>query len=284
MQRLLPNRASLTETWRAVRRFLPPWALRVLGPIHRMVRRTHLREMLAEDRRLTPGERQRLPPAELRFKVAGPGTIAQFFAGGEAMATSVDAALGAAGRSLCAGGDFLDFGCGCGRLLAAIERRFPSLRVNGCDVDPIAVAWSSRRFPEFGFRTNGEWPPCDFPRASFDVIWCGSVFTHIDEAHQDAWLLELHRILRPGGLLVASVHGRLSWEQWIPVLGKSHLEQEGFYFLKSGVDAGLHPDWYQVAWHTEAYVRRHWGRWYEVRSYLEGGLNGYQDIVVAVPR
>lgn len=284
MQCLLSHPASLTETWRAVRRFLPPWVLRMLGPIHRVVRHTHLRRMRVEDRRLAAAERGRVPPAELRFKVAGPGTIEQFFAAGEAMAASVDAALGTVGRSLSAGGDFLDFGCGCGRLLAAIEHRFPSLRVQGCDVDPVAVAWSSTRFADFHFRTNGEWPPCDFAQGSFDMIWCGSVFTHIDEPHQDAWLMELHRLLRPGGFLMASVHGRLSWEQWIPLLGKAHLERDGFHFLKSGVDAGMHPDWYQVAWHTEAYVRRHWAPWFEVRSYLEGGLNGYQDIVVAVPR
>lgn len=284
MLRALPNRVSLTEAWRGLRRFLPPWALRILAPVHRFVRRTHMRRMRDEDRRLTPTERERIPPAELRFKVAGPGTVDDFFAGGESMATSVEAAMGTVGRSLAAGGDFLDFGCGCGRLLAALESRFPSLRVRGCDVDSAAVSWSRGRFPEVGFRTNGEWPPCDFPPASFDVIWCGSVFTHIDEAHQDAWLVDVRRLLRPGGLLVASVHGRLSWERWIPVLGKNRLERDGFYFLKSGVDAGLHPDWYQVAWHTEGYVRRHWGRWYEVRSYVEGGLNGYQDIVVAVPR
>lgn len=276
--------ASLTALWRAIRRRLPPWALRIVGPIHRLVRRAHLRRMLAEDAHLAEAERGLVPPAVLRFKVAGPGTIDQFFAGGEAMAANVDAALGSIGRSLATTGDFLDFGCGCGRLLAALERHFPELRVHGCDVDPAAIAWSSKRFPRFCLRTNGEWPPCEFPSSSFDVIWCGSVFTHIDEAHQDAWLEEFHRLLQPDGLLLASVHGRLSWERSPPFWGNRRLERRGFFFLKSHVDAGLHPDWYQMAWHSEAYVRCHWSRWYDVRSHLEGGLHGYQDVVVAAPR
>lgn len=277
-----PN--AITTAWRAVRRFLPPWALRLLGPIHRLSRRAHLRRMREDDRRLAAADRARVPPAELRFKVAGPGTIPQFFAGGEAMAESIEAALGGTDRRLSSGGDFLDFGCGCGRLLAALEQRHPELRVHGCDVDAAAVAWCRERFPRVAFRTNDEWPPCDFPAASFDVIWCGSVFTHIDEDHQDAWLEELRRLLRPGGLLLASLHGRRSWEQWPVVWGRRCLERDGFFFLTSKVDAGLHPDWYQVAWHTEDYVRRHWSRWYDVCRYFDGGLNGYQDIVVARSR
>jgi SAM-dependent methyltransferase len=276
--------SRLTDAWRTVRRFLPPAALRLLAPAHRVIRRRHLRLMAAEDRLMAADDRSATPPAALRFKVAGPGTIPQFFAGGEAMADSVEAALGGVGRSLAAGGDLLDFGCGCGRLLAALERRFPVLRVSGCDVDAEAVEWCRRRFPGMEFRTNAEWPPCDFPPASFDLVWCGSVFTHIDERHQDAWLEEARRLLRPGGLLLASVHGRRSWEKWPPFWGRQRLARDGFFFLRSGVDAGQHPDWYQVAWHTEAYVRQHWSQWFEVRSYLDGGLNGYQDLVVAVPR
>lgn len=281
---LLSHSASLTEIWRAVRRFLPPWTLRLLGPVHRVTRRMHLQRMRDEDRGLAAGDRQRIPPAELRFKVAGPGTIEQFLQGGEAMAASVDAALARVGRSLAAGGDFLDFGCGSGRLLAAFERRYPALCVSGCDVDAAAIAWCRGRFPAMRFKTTTEWPPCDGAAASFDIVWCGSVFTHIDESHQDAWLQELRRLLRSNGALLASVHGRRSWEKWLPVWGRSKLTRDGFFFLESGVDAGVHPDWYQVSWHTEDYVRHHWSRWFVIRDYIEAGLNGYQDIVVAEPR
>jgi SAM-dependent methyltransferase len=284
MPRLISHPASLTEIWRRVRRFLPPQTLRLLGPVHRVSRRMHLRRMRDEDRSLAEGARQRIPPAELRFKVAGPGTVDQFFQGGEAMATSVDAALARVGRSLAEGADFLDFGCGSGRLLAALERRHPALPVSGYDVDPAAIAWCRSRFPAMRFETTTEWPPCVGAAASFDIVWCGSVFTHIDESHQDAWLQEVHRLLRSDGVLLASVHGRRSWEKWLPVWGRSTLDLDGFFFLKSGVDAGLHPDWYQVSWHTEAYVRRHWNRWFVIRDYIEAGLNGYQDIVVAEPR
>lgn len=33
-------------------------------------------------------------------------------------------------------------------------------------------------------------PPLDFPDEHFDLIFNHSVFTHIDENYQDAWLVE----------------------------------------------------------------------------------------------
>lgn len=274
----------LTTAWRAIRRFLPPPVLRAIAPVHRAIRQSHLRRMEADDSLLSEPERSNIPPAHLRFKVAGPGTIGEFLAAGEMMATSVTASLALIGREFSSVHEFLDFGCGCGRLLQALEQRFPHLHISGTDVDHDAIAWCRTRFPRMSFRCNDEWPPCHFTDHSFDLLWCGSVFTHVDEGHQDAWLTETHRLLRGDGVLLASVHGRRSWTQWPPFWGRSQMQRKGFFFLRSRVDAGMHPEWYQVAWHTEDYVRTHWSQWFDIVGYIEGGLNGYQDIVVAVPR
>jgi len=37
-----------------------------------------------------------------------------------------------------------------------------------------------------------------FEDSSFDLVYCGSVFTHVSDL-ADAWFLELRRILRKGG-------------------------------------------------------------------------------------
>ena len=39
----------------------------------------------------------------------------------------------------------------------------------------------------------------------FDLIYAGSVFTHIDDL-VDSWLLELRRTLKPGGRLYVTIH------------------------------------------------------------------------------
>ena len=58
---------------------------------------------------------------------------------------------------------------------------------------------------------NGFAPPLPLPDAHFDVVTAFSVFTHIDEL-DSPWLLELRRILKPGGLLDATIHDETTWQ------------------------------------------------------------------------
>jgi len=61
----------------------------------------------------------------------------------------------------------------------------------------------------------------------------------------------------------------------------ARLKRKGMIFASVGADAGIHPSWYQVAWHTEEYIRTHWASVFDIQGYRERGLNGYQDVVVA---
>src|SRR5262249_38393261 len=105
------------------------------------------------------------------------------------------------------------------------------------------------------------------------------VFTHLDEARQDAWLAELRRVLAPGGYLLASVHGPHCWSG-LPGPTVRRIREHGFLFARTGGDEGIHPDWYQTAWHTQEYVEQHWSRFFEVAAYIPQGFNSYQDVVV----
>jgi ubiquinone/menaquinone biosynthesis C-methylase UbiE len=50
-------------------------------------------------------------------------------------------------------------------------------------------------------------PHLPFADHSFDCIYAGSVFTHIDDL-ADAWLLELRRLTRPDGRIYLTIHDR----------------------------------------------------------------------------
>lgn len=272
----------LTRLWRSTRTLVPTQVYPWLAPAYRWRRRRQLAELEADDRAWLAAHPGVLaPPADLRFNVAGPCTIPQFTAMGERMLDDIQAGLTTVGLSL-AGQRVLDFGCGCGRLVLALRRRGLDVRVSGCDVDARAVAWCRAHLPDVPVVQNTELPPAPFADGAFDVIWCGSVFTHLDERHQDLWLAELGRLLAPGGALLASVHGPKAWEPLLPKAAIRRVQQQGLVFTRTDADAGVHPDWYQVAWHTEAYIRRHWQRFFDVRQYLPRGLNDHQDLVVAV--
>jgi SAM-dependent methyltransferase len=227
----------------------------------------------------------KVPPPELRYNVVGPCSIEQFLSGGEQTVDDIEAALQSIDKSLSQFRQFLDFGCGCGRLALALQSRKPAdLAVTGCDVDERAIRWCRQSIENIGSVVNDALPPSPFESESFDLVWCGSVFTHLDENRQDLWLAELRRILKPNGILLASVHGPHLWEPRLPSWTLGKLRAKGLVFARTGADSGIHPSWYQVTWHTEKYIREHWASFFDIRAYRPRGFNDYQDIVVAQRR
>jgi SAM-dependent methyltransferase len=273
---------SIERLWTAARRFVPLQLYPLLAPVHRWRRSTQLTRQRADDQRyLQAHPTLVVPPAELRYNIGARYTIQQFLERGQRTVDDIEAALQSIGLSLDQRREFLDFGCGCGRLILALRARRPTLAITGCDVDERAIGWCERNLTDSRWVINDPLPPSPFADGSFDLIWCGSVFTHLDEDRQDRWLRELRRILKPDGILLASVHGSACWEPRLPSRAVARLKREGMLFARIGIDAGIHPDWYQVAWHTEEYVKRHWASVLEIRGYLPRRLDSLQDIVIA---
>lgn len=77
-----------------------------------------------------------------------------------------------------------------------------------------------------------------------------SVFTHLDEPRQDAWLGELQRVTSPGGLLVLSTDGEVALGDDVWRI-RERLEDEGIVFIDDvfGPEYTL-PDWYQRTFHA----------------------------------
>jgi SAM-dependent methyltransferase len=103
----------------------------------------------------------------------------------------------------------LDFGCGCGRVVRYWQH-FSRMRVYGVDTNRHLLRWCKMRLGFGDFRATGMRPPLPFEDKRFDLIYAFSVFTHLTEELQLAWMDELERVLRPGGYLVISTHGQRS--------------------------------------------------------------------------
>lgn len=110
-----------------------------------------------------------------------------------------------------------------------------------------------------------------------------SLFTHLDEQLQFEWLDEIARILEPGGIALLTVHGRKSRERVLPPEDGAAVATRGFTFKVEDTGPlrpnGL-PEFYQTAFHTEAYIRHNWATWFEVVAYREGAINHDQDAVI----
>jgi SAM-dependent methyltransferase len=270
---------EIRRIWQKLRGVVPVSCYPLLAPVYRWDRRRTIRRLERQDAGYLASHPEVIVPgAELRFNVVGAIDIPGFLEGGRRTAEDIEAALARTGASIDRVGRALDFGCGCGRLLLETVRRWPHVRWAGSDVDERAIQWCAAHLPEAKILVNQPLPPLPFANGEFDLIWCGSVFTHLDEGRQDAWLGELRRTLAPGGYLLASVHGSNCWAG-LPRPTVRRIQERGFVFARTGGDEGIHPEWYQAAWHTRDYIDSHWSQFVEVAAYIPIG-SGAQDVVV----
>jgi len=142
-----------------------------------------------------------LPPRRLMVRVAGTGDADLFLRGGRAGYDAIAAHVPLAELE-----SVLDFGCGCGRV-TRWWRDFNGT-VAGSDVSGPAIEWCRANLPFARFEKNALEPPLIFEDETFDLVYALSVFTHLTAELQLAWRDELRRVLRPGGRLLLTTHGR----------------------------------------------------------------------------
>ena len=106
------------------------------------------------------------------------------------------------------GATVLDFGCGWGRISRLLKRRFPDVRLYGLDRIPDALRQAAIALPDCTFAHMSEpGPPAPFRDGLFDHAFALSVFSHLGEPYHREWAAELHRLVKPGGVVAVTLHG-----------------------------------------------------------------------------
>jgi SAM-dependent methyltransferase len=153
----------------------------------------------------------------------------------------------------------LDFGCGSGRTLRHFLPEAEEGEFWGADVDGDSIAWINDNLSPIRGWKNAQGPPLGLEPGTFDVIWAISVFTHLPRMTSLQWLLELHRLLKPSGFLIATYYGRwnsefLTGEEWDDDrIGMNVLQHNQSW--DDGGPVVLMSDWW---------VRAHWGRAFNI--------------------
>src|SRR5262249_4073625 len=95
----------------------------------------------------------------------------------------------------------LEWGCGPARIVRHLAPLLTSFgwSVLGSDYNAATVRWCRDNIGNVSFAQNDLDPPLPFEAASFDAVYCISVFTHLSEARQLAWSKEIARVLKSGG-------------------------------------------------------------------------------------
>ncbi len=168
------------------------------------------------------------------------------------------------------GATLLDFGGATGRVSRHFFAQGELSEVVLCDVSINNVAWVLEHFPSgFGVFKNSWVPSLPIPDGHFDVVTAFSVFTHMNE-YELAWLYELRRVLKPGGILYATVHNDDTW-RILPSTCVYEVVKNSEAFLavwqegkeladRLVVEYSEQPAYNCNTFHPNAYIHRVWGR------------------------
>lgn len=141
----------------------------------------------------------------------------------------------------------LEWGCGPARLIKHMPELLPGAEIFGTDYNDRSIAWCQENIEGVAFKQNQLNPPLDFPDNHFDACYNFSVLTHLSEEVQLAWAAELHRVLKPGGMLVATTHGK-NFEHLIVSEQDRADHASGKLVVQGGYEEGkkwffaIHPD------------------------------------------
>lgn len=187
--------------------------------------------------------------------------------------------------------DYLDMGCASGRVLRHVANADRGINVFGCDINRRHVDWVAAHLdPSITVFQNHSVPSLPMPDESLDVVTAYSVFTHV-EVFDTAWLMEIRRILRPGGIAWLTVQSNRTWEAMGPGWPLYDALQEMAEFAPYAENRGSLPRGRMVfRWHNDRsysshvfydldHLRRTWGR---IMPVVEDHhrLPDFQDVLI----
>lgn len=147
-----------------------------------------------------------VPPMSILYDIMGTCDAAGFYESGREHARYIRDIICRthAGKPL----KILEWGCGPARVLQHLQSPSEECwELYGADYNPRTVGWCRANHQQIVFYNNNLEPPLQAESASFDVIYCISVFTHLSEALHYQWVEEIRRMLKPGGLFISTFHG-----------------------------------------------------------------------------
>ena len=207
-----------------------------------------------------------LPPEDLIFRVSL-ADVGVFERVGRRSSEEINDALGPDWSW--DGKRMLDFGCGVGRLLRYLAEEARVAEIEGCDMHEESIAWCKGNLdPPFKFFVNSADPPlAGVDDETYDLVVAISVFTHLASSWSE-WLSELQRITKPGGILIATFHGRGMTEAYEVQSGTPFNEEEvGMISLPTG-EVGT----FASTFHSQWWLETHWGRAFEPISISPDGF------------
>lgn len=180
----------------------------------------------------------------------------------------------------------LDFGAGCGRVTRWLQAAFPSSAIEACDVREADVAFCRERLGIDAWASRTKIDALSAP-GTYDLIWAGSVLTHLDADGSVRLLRRLLDWATPDGLVVVTLHGRTAVE--FGASGRVRYNEPDRWahvvdgYRASGYGYADYLGWpgYGVSLTSLAWTARLVESWSDVRlvALSERAWDGHQDVL-----
>ncbi len=183
----------------------------------------------------------------------------------------------------------LDFGCGWGRIIRFFLKDLEPSRIYGADCYDEMVHLCRQQNLNCNFDLINPMPPIPYRDGTFDLIYLYSVFSHLSEEAHLAWLSEFHRILKPGGIFIATTRPaefieycqalakKKEVDEWargsvkaFPDPAKSLRDYDDGKFVHAPTGGGgiLDKSFFGESCIPEPYVRNHWDAYFSKIDYI----------------
>jgi len=179
----------------------------------------------------------------------------------------------------------LDLPCGFGRVTRTMRARYPDAAITVCDLDRAGVDFAAATFGARGVYSEPNFRDLELG-GTFDLIWVGSLLTHLPE-HQTRQFLDFAaRHMGPDSRLVVTSHGEhvvnrmRSWSYGLSTPAARGLIAQylshGYAYRGYDGDPAYGISLTAKAWYETVLA----GSPLRLQSYQERGWDGHQDAVV----
>jgi SAM-dependent methyltransferase len=200
----------------------------------------------------------------------------------------------------------LDFGCGWGRIIRFFLKDLEPEKLFGVDHSEEVIRACRDTNKWCSFTLIEPDAPTSLPRESFDLIYLYSVFSHLPEEMHWAWLKEFHRLLQPGGMLIATTRARdfiqmcktlrddpqlNAKPQWLSQSARVFVDADATMsaydngkFCYESIGAEGRWSFWGEACIPRLYVEKYWKENFDVCEYIEDPKTCPQNVIVVRKR
>lgn len=171
----------------------------------------------------------------------------------------------------------LDFAAGYGRVTRMLLRHLPPSRVTVTEINHEAVLFQRNEFGVDARLSTTE--PEDFRcEQRFDLIYAGSLFTHLPERTFRKWIRKLWSLRNPRGVFIFSLHNERA-------ILEDGTAPPDFLFVEESHSRFVDPSEYGNTYISKSHLERMLTEELGQCSFLRipRGLASYQDLCIVVP-